>query len=42
MKKGKIKHKELTMVLEFAAISLSLPWEKVSMSITKLSDFSVV
>lgn len=33
----------LTVVLEFGLISLLLPtWEKLSMSMTKLSDFSVV
>ena len=30
------------MILEFAVISLLLGWEKLSMSITKLSDLSAV
>lgn len=36
------KEKKLTVILEFAVLSLSLPLEKLSISITKLSaDLSV-
>lgn len=43
LQKEEKENKKLTLILEFGVISLSPPpWEKLSMSMTKLSDVSAL